>query len=394
MMGGSRGHTAKSSPSPWSHANKLGITLKSAPPYEGGRKRASSPTHTVSPACRKLSARTSPSTHTSRARSSRSLQFASPTPGELQYVQNIIVPIPGPHDDARESHQRCGSPRSGLPPMVAPQTSRTSMSMNCAPRSVSQCENRPYPNSMCGDSVLNAGRGESEASSANWNVSEQALRFEHERDNKQKTHTLRKNTQVQSHRIDRLYYMSGARFNLRPRYQVDMDDLERLREMTKSRTSQHGYGRGLSKRRQPGKTDLWSVASKETLSDFDFPVCEAGTPREAWLCLAATVRNMMKEEEDINNSRKLMIQQTDDLQTSALIPYYVRSPCDNKQQQQAEYCITNAFKESRYQEGCGSRARRFYGNGLHENVGCDCRHTGSVQTELYNSAPQIIPLIC
>ncbi|KAK3085301.1 hypothetical protein FSP39_001263 [Pinctada imbricata] len=70
-----------------------------------------------------------------------------------------------------------------------------------------------------------------------WTMSSQNLRLEKELSDVATSRTLKRNAEILSHRVDRMYFMSGNSMNLKPRYQVDDDELKQLRDLAKSRQS-------------------------------------------------------------------------------------------------------------------------------------------------------------
>ena len=51
--------------------------------------------------------------------------------------------------------------------------------------------------------------------------------------------------QIQSHRMDGKYFMSGSKVGLKSRYQVDGNELDLLKDLSKVRRGAPHYGRGL-----------------------------------------------------------------------------------------------------------------------------------------------------
>lgn len=49
--------------------------------------------------------------------------------------------------------------------------------------------------------------------------------------------------QIVTHRVDRMYFMTGNSINLKPKYHVDEEELHRLREISKSRQSSRRQNR-------------------------------------------------------------------------------------------------------------------------------------------------------
>ncbi|XP_041377050.1 sarcoplasmic reticulum histidine-rich calcium-binding protein-like isoform X2 [Gigantopelta aegis] len=75
--------------------------------------------------------------------------------------------------------------------------------------------------------------------SGRWNSSFQALRLEKEWNDLSQCRTMKKNSQTMFHRVDKKYVMSGAQIPLRPRYEVDDEELRTLKEFSRARkTSQ------------------------------------------------------------------------------------------------------------------------------------------------------------
>ncbi|KAI8504640.1 hypothetical protein Bbelb_177580 [Branchiostoma belcheri] len=90
------------------------------------------------------------------------------------------------------------------------------------------------------------------------NMSEQQRRLQDEEKARMRTKVMKRTAEIVSHRVDRMYYMMGSNVPLLYRYQVDEDELNRLRELSHARSSTSHYGRGLSKYRFVG-TEAWTV---------------------------------------------------------------------------------------------------------------------------------------
>ncbi|XP_019640400.1 PREDICTED: uncharacterized protein LOC109482140 [Branchiostoma belcheri] len=78
------------------------------------------------------------------------------------------------------------------------------------------------------------------------NMSEQQRRLQDEEKARMRTKVMKRTAEIVSHRVDRMYYMMGSNVPLLYRYQVDEDELNRLRELSHARSSTSHYGRGLS----------------------------------------------------------------------------------------------------------------------------------------------------
>eukprot|EP00058_Branchiostoma_floridae_P012157 XP_002597645.1 hypothetical protein BRAFLDRAFT_121691 [Branchiostoma floridae] len=77
------------------------------------------------------------------------------------------------------------------------------------------------------------------------NMSEQQRRLQDEEKARMRTKVMKRTAEIVSHRVDRMYYMMGSNVPLLYRYQVDDDELNRLRELSQARSSTSHYGRGL-----------------------------------------------------------------------------------------------------------------------------------------------------
>ncbi|XP_035678480.1 uncharacterized protein LOC118417165 isoform X1 [Branchiostoma floridae] len=88
------------------------------------------------------------------------------------------------------------------------------------------------------------------------NMSEQQRRLQDEEKARMRTKVMKRTAEIVSHRVDRMYYMMGSNVPLLYRYQVDDDELNRLRELSQARSSTSHYGRGLSS--GMGKYKQWS----------------------------------------------------------------------------------------------------------------------------------------
>ncbi|XP_062619311.1 uncharacterized protein LOC134280867 isoform X2 [Saccostrea cucullata] len=84
----------------------------------------------------------------------------------------------------------------------------------------------------------------SSSQSSRWNTSSQGLRLEKEWTDLANSRSLKRNSEIVSHRVDRMYFMTGNSINIKPKYHVDEEELKQLRELSKSRQSsrrQHRY---------------------------------------------------------------------------------------------------------------------------------------------------------
>ncbi|XP_066288649.1 uncharacterized protein [Branchiostoma lanceolatum] len=88
------------------------------------------------------------------------------------------------------------------------------------------------------------------------NMSEQQRRLQDEEKARMRTKVMKRTAEIVGHRVDRMYYMMGSNVPLLYRYQVDDDELNRLRELSQARSGTSHYGRGLSS--GMGKYKQWS----------------------------------------------------------------------------------------------------------------------------------------
>ncbi|XP_077982425.1 uncharacterized protein LOC144437373 isoform X2 [Glandiceps talaboti] len=67
--------------------------------------------------------------------------------------------------------------------------------------------------------------------------SEQQRRFETEGRSMLRSRALKRASEITPHRIDRMYYMSGATVPLKSKYLIDNEELERLKDMSRARSN-------------------------------------------------------------------------------------------------------------------------------------------------------------
>lgn len=85
--------------------------------------------------------------------------------------------------------------------------------------------------------------------SSRWNTSGQGLRLEKEWTDLANSRSLKRSSEIVSHRVDRMYFMTGNSINLKPKYHVDEEELHRLREISKSRQSSRRQNRSQHSRK-------------------------------------------------------------------------------------------------------------------------------------------------
>ncbi|XP_006825182.1 uncharacterized protein LOC100371803 [Saccoglossus kowalevskii] len=83
-------------------------------------------------------------------------------------------------------------------------------------------------------------------------LSEQQRRFSTEEKTKVKSKALKRASEIIPHRVDRMYYMSGATVPIKNKYHVDNEELERLKDLARSSNT---TGRGVRARNQTRKGD-------------------------------------------------------------------------------------------------------------------------------------------
>ncbi|XP_072169443.1 uncharacterized protein [Diadema setosum] len=94
---------------------------------------------------------------------------------------------------------------------------------------------------------------------------EQVRRFEDEQSNLHISRTLKRKSEILSHRVDRMYYLCGSNLPARGKYQVDEAELEKLREYSRMRNAN---------RVNSGRSSVRSGRSHAVssyLSEFDEP---------------------------------------------------------------------------------------------------------------------------
>lgn len=69
------------------------------------------------------------------------------------------------------------------------------------------------------------------ANSNYWNLSNQGLRLQREWTSLSNTRSIKRASEIVNHRVDRMYFMSGNSIKLKPRYDVDDEELSRMKEM-------------------------------------------------------------------------------------------------------------------------------------------------------------------
>ncbi|XP_071784632.1 uncharacterized protein [Asterias amurensis] len=111
-------------------------------------------------------------------------------------------------------------------------------------KNVSVCSDRYLGTSRVGQQQLHR-RSRSAADvlhpmSSNASSNDQVRRFEEERIALLQTKSLRKSTEVMAHRKDRKYHMCGSGLPLFNRYLVDSEEMDRLRQLTKARSTKRG----------------------------------------------------------------------------------------------------------------------------------------------------------
>lgn len=369
---------------PWVHANRLGITLKSSKPVSAtSRKRASSPRSRSSTGLK----------HSAKSglgvRAKSSMVRFNPTPGHVQYVQNIVVPINAPADNQNLQQtinkQAFSSPRAHTAlPKVHSRPPTRGILTHSSPAS----HHPEYAISLaCEDSSI------VDSESSKWNNSEQALRYEHEQGIRQKSAYL-KRTQVFPHRVDRMYYMSGTTFGMGPRFHVEEEELLRLKRLAAERRSGKHYGRGISKYKYLGEglenLDLDNGNTIHNLSAGEKLKQMAG--RAVMKKILARMKDYMnqfyKEQEQAAAAAEWYTAHL--VRQKGLAPLRKFSfqflPEDNTledphrdtrvytsadgEQSGVAYKLTSSFQEASH-----NAPHRYYGN-WYEPVECDCRTPG------------------
>jgi len=363
---------------PWVHANRLGITLKSSKPVSATtRKRASSPRSKSSTGLK----------HSAKSglgvRAKSSMVRFNPQPGTVEYVQNIVVPINAPADNQNIQQtinkQAFSSPRArtALPKMRPP--TRGILTQN---------SNQDYAVSLpCVDDSV-----DSDASNK-WNTSEQALRFEHEQEIRQKSAYLKK-TQVFPHRVDRMYYMSGTTLGMRPRFHVEEEELQRLKRLAAERRSAKHYGRGISKYKYLGEgLDNLDLNNTNKLCDLSAgerlkQIAGRAVMKKILARMKEYMDNFYKEQQEqafasewyanylrrqeaLTPQRKFSFQFLPEENTleDPLRERRLYTSADGKQNGVA-YKLTSSF-----QDAPNNAPQRYYGN-WYDPVECDCRTPG------------------
>ncbi|XP_022341144.2 uncharacterized protein LOC111135404 isoform X5 [Crassostrea virginica] len=132
----------------------------------------------------------------------------------------------------------------GTTQSVTPYSNKRSANQNRAGRQMVKAKSassHPFLSSVADEKRFLQSANSSHSS--RWNTSSQGLRLEKEWTDLANSRSLKRNSEIVSHRVDRMYFMTGNSINLRPKYQVDDDELSRLRELSKSRQSSRRQNR-------------------------------------------------------------------------------------------------------------------------------------------------------
>ncbi|XP_067652156.1 uncharacterized protein [Haliotis asinina] len=68
-----------------------------------------------------------------------------------------------------------------------------------------------------------------------WNTSYQALRLEKEWTELHNRRSMKRNSEILRHRVDKMYMMSGSGIKLRPKYEINDDELQQLKDLSEAR---------------------------------------------------------------------------------------------------------------------------------------------------------------
>ncbi|CAH1779893.1 unnamed protein product [Owenia fusiformis] len=207
------------------HANKLGIRLKST-----NALRSPMPIHANR--SNQLRDKLSPRKILPQNADSASQSYVT-----NDYIRDVIVPIsPVPNTDDGNVHRSItplsfasSSRMKKVPlPLVSGKVPTPNSARNL--KTMSLCSERQYLNSVPSERMSSQHYDEDDAE--NWNKSDQALRFSGEQKLKNRSLTLKRVSEIKPHRVDRMYYMSGNQLPIKSRYDIDEQELLRLRSMT------------------------------------------------------------------------------------------------------------------------------------------------------------------
>ncbi|XP_074644222.1 uncharacterized protein LOC141901046 [Tubulanus polymorphus] len=210
------------------HASRLGITLKSQ--WLPNSKIVHSSFH----------GRTAPSTfHWKSALKHEKNQNQNK---RQEFITDFIMPISAQVDDRNfqtphSSYSFCSTSRFKQVPL--PNVSPRNPSAKTITRPVSICSERYLASTgsvpLRTASSLKSAESRRSTSSRGATPSEQSIRWITEQQAREKSRILKRTTEIKNYRIDQVYHMNGAACNLHPKYMVEEDDLNQLRETAKSR---------------------------------------------------------------------------------------------------------------------------------------------------------------
>ncbi|XP_061189769.1 uncharacterized protein LOC133197659 isoform X2 [Saccostrea echinata] len=127
---------------------------------------------------------------------------------------------------------------------VSPYSSKRSANYNRGGRQMAKAKSassRGYLSSVADEKRYLQSASSSQSS--RWNTSSQGLRLEKEWTDLANSRSLKRNSEIVSHRVDRMYFMTGNSINIKPKYHVDDEELKQLRELSKSRQSSRRQNR-------------------------------------------------------------------------------------------------------------------------------------------------------
>eukprot|EP00057_Strongylocentrotus_purpuratus_P017512 XP_011671986.1 PREDICTED: uncharacterized protein LOC100889312 isoform X2 [Strongylocentrotus purpuratus] len=226
-----------------------------------------------------------------RAQSAKSTHSAIETPSynavsRAVYLRRLNLSMSNKADVS--NLQRSATPNSfnsnsRLKQVPLPQVKSNPLLRSSSPRGVKNV-------SMSGDRYLGTSKSGQQDSQSSVHKSylqydapslpkrEQVHRFEEEQTNLYITRTMKRKSEILSHRVDRMYYLCGSGSPVQGRYEVNDSELQRLREFSRVRNnSRVNSGRSLSGRSVPSLTE--SIILTETRSKRSPLGSPLGSPR-------------------------------------------------------------------------------------------------------------------
>ncbi|XP_071088355.1 uncharacterized protein [Haliotis cracherodii] len=105
-----------------------------------------------------------------------------------------------------------------------------------------------------------------------WNTSYQALRLEKEWIELHDRRSMKRNSEILRHRVDKMYMMSGSGIKLKPKYEISEDEFQQLKDLSEARR----VLREKSQKTQPQSVDLIEEGVSPPISSTPVPTPTCG----------------------------------------------------------------------------------------------------------------------